>query len=40
MDAPLVRASLATAHAELELDKLILKSSLNYLQPKVPLTGR
>ena len=25
--------------AELELDKLILKESLNYLKPKVPLTG-
>ncbi len=26
--------------AELELDKLILKESLDYLKPKVPLTGR
>ena len=25
--------------AELELDKLILKESLNYLKPRVPLTG-
>lgn len=26
--------------AELELDKLILKESLNHLKPRVPLTGR
>ncbi|WP_406676046.1 transposase [Roseobacter weihaiensis] len=26
--------------AELELDKLTLKESLDYLKPKVPLTGR
>ena len=32
-------ARLRTIVAELELDKLILKESLNHLKPRVPLTG-